>query len=315
MPENEIGQSVAGLEQAIRDFINRHARFRSTLIKDPARWNTVCSAMDVIGDTELALDAYVRAPVTLPIDDRYLITYGVLQVLVVQQDAVRLLARSLGVQTTKSSELEKIRTIRNRTIGHPVKGKEDEIEFSNFISRASLRRGGFQMLTVYSDHRIGDFVDIDIMDLIRKQRDSLLVQLQSILQRIKNQETDYRHMLRNQKLSTILKAADYIAAKIGDAIFDHRFRPAGPSHITMLLDVIKDFEKALSDREELFDAPKYEIERARHALCRLADYFSANPELALNKADAEVFASFLYERVRSLLKIADELDAEYSQDA
>ena len=56
---------IADLEEKIRDRINAR-RLQNSLIKRGADWNKLCSSLDVIGDTELGLTAYLTHP---PIDD------------------------------------------------------------------------------------------------------------------------------------------------------------------------------------------------------------------------------------------------------
>ena len=85
-------ETISELERQIRDFINQ-ARRQHALLKDSGAWNQLCSSLDVIGDTELAFDAYDEAPDTDDAGATYILVYGVLQALVLQQDAVRHLPR------------------------------------------------------------------------------------------------------------------------------------------------------------------------------------------------------------------------------
>jgi len=51
-------ENIANLESEIRDLINQ-PRKKHFLLMDSAQWYQLCSSMDVIGDTELAIDAYL----------------------------------------------------------------------------------------------------------------------------------------------------------------------------------------------------------------------------------------------------------------
>jgi len=55
--------SISELEQDIRKFINS-PRKQFHLLKDAEAWNRLCSSLDVIGDTELAIDAYFEKDIT-----------------------------------------------------------------------------------------------------------------------------------------------------------------------------------------------------------------------------------------------------------
>src|SRR5687767_1869174 len=113
--------SVEAAEQRIRDIVNDPRR-RQSLVQDRQRWLRLCSAMDVIGDTQMAVRAYLDEP----LKDResagwsYLVVYGVLQVLYVQQDAAMTLASCLNLTLEWPDELEPIRETRNDSIGHPT---------------------------------------------------------------------------------------------------------------------------------------------------------------------------------------------------
>ena len=66
--------------------------------KDSAAWNQLCSSLDAIGDTELAFDAYAALPEPSDEGTTYILVYGILQALVLQQDAVRHVAEALSIQ-------------------------------------------------------------------------------------------------------------------------------------------------------------------------------------------------------------------------
>jgi hypothetical protein len=97
-------QSISELETEIRDFINRPRR-QHELLADPASWNTLCSALDVIDDTELALEAYAKWERRSKDGEKYLLVYGALQVMEVQQDAVKYICETLGLPYSRPKEL------------------------------------------------------------------------------------------------------------------------------------------------------------------------------------------------------------------
>jgi hypothetical protein len=102
--------TIQDLESQIRDFITAPRR-QAHLLKNNAFWAMLCSSLDIIGDTELAIEAYLAgekkaqeseqsAKTPQNLGDHYLILYGILQVLFVQQDAVKHLAESLAIVYT-----------------------------------------------------------------------------------------------------------------------------------------------------------------------------------------------------------------------
>lgn len=114
--------------------------------------------MDSIVDTCFALESFQSDPSGLFKNNPYLLTYGLLQALIIQQDAVNYLIESLlgsdHVMSWRNNEnitLANIRQLRDETIGHPVRREEnlrkseytkDEIT-SCTIDRSTLTKEGF----------------------------------------------------------------------------------------------------------------------------------------------------------------------------
>jgi hypothetical protein len=88
-------RTVSELEQEIRDLINSPRR-HFQLSRNKAAFNKVCSSLDVLGDTEVAFSAYLEGEEHISSGEGYLIVYGVLQALFLQQYAVRHLHQALG---------------------------------------------------------------------------------------------------------------------------------------------------------------------------------------------------------------------------
>ena len=79
---------ITDLEQHIRGLINAPRKHRA-IFGDSAEYHKLCSCLDVIGDTELAFHAYEEMPDDPAPGSSYVLAYGLLQALVLQQDAVR----------------------------------------------------------------------------------------------------------------------------------------------------------------------------------------------------------------------------------
>ncbi|MBI4338154.1 MAG: hypothetical protein HY683_10050 [Chloroflexi bacterium] len=159
--------SVRDCEERLREVVN-HPGVQRELIKDTRKWQQICSSMDVIGDTDAAIAAYQQLDSVDDTGSLYLITYGVLQVLVVQQDAVTHAAEAVGFPCSFSDEVRRIRTIRNCAIGHPTKRRSGTSTESFGIIRVSLKHAGF---TLYSFDWDGGTPsqDVNLLELIDKQ--------------------------------------------------------------------------------------------------------------------------------------------------
>jgi len=189
--------NIVELEQKIRDFIN-NPRIQHALLQDSAAWNLLCSCLDTIGDTELAIDAYNASENLDSHGAAYLIVYGVLQALFIQQDAVENLCQALVISYVRDQHIKEIREIRNDSAGHPT--KRDDLKDRknkkgvsyNFITRSSLTKSGFDLMTTYPDNEIPLFRHISIPSLIASQRKILRSVLSEVLKKLKSEEAEHR---------------------------------------------------------------------------------------------------------------------------
>ena len=69
--------TTSELEQEIRNIIN-DPRTHVQLSRDPSAFSKLCSSLDVLGDTELALDAYLGGNEHASFGEKYLFVFGVL---------------------------------------------------------------------------------------------------------------------------------------------------------------------------------------------------------------------------------------------
>ncbi len=145
-------------------------RLRSQL----ARWNQLNSSLDTIEHTELAVQAYASHNGDLQQGERFLAIYGLLQALVLQQDAVCHLDEALGGPgnaVVRDHGLQEIRSIRNYSVGHPTKADRNDTISHHKIARAELGRG-FELVSAFDDGR-RQFTYVSLANLMRKQRTGL----------------------------------------------------------------------------------------------------------------------------------------------
>jgi hypothetical protein len=176
-------KSATDLVVTIREIVNRR-KVHASLSTDRQLFNQLCSAMDVIDDCEMAFDSYLRKKgLQVSTGQRYLDVFGLLQALIVQQDALKHLAEAIKVPYKESRDLTAIRIIRNRAC-HPSRTNDKTF---NFISRITLSWRGFQLMTFTPS--VGPLPDIPFIDLpalIEKQRPEIQVSLAHIYTEIKS---------------------------------------------------------------------------------------------------------------------------------
>lgn len=134
-------------------------------------WNQLVVALDTVGDTSESIRAYLHEyPANASSGLKYLMAYGLLQALFLQQDAVRDIGAALGLPPEHPVDpaLHQIRELRNDSIGHPTcRGRKKDLSF-HAIARMTLSQEGFEILSRSADDIIG-VTGINVVDLITTQ--------------------------------------------------------------------------------------------------------------------------------------------------
>lgn len=311
MPKDDLKPlSVAQLESQIRDHINAPRKL-SQLIKNKSKWYALCSALDAIGDAETGLDSYLEMPETSDFGELYISTYGVLQLLYVEQDAVKTLSKALGLSYELNKDVKEIRNIRNWSIGHPTRDRDGR---SHYIARGLMSRKSFQLMSSHPSDQRSQHRNINIISLIEKQRAALSTALTATLDKLKEDEMTHREQFRDQKLVDCFHSStSWMVSKLYEAIRSDDLFPLGKSHMKILSDQVGAFEKSLAERG-LSDTATYEISKIRHAFNELEKYFVSKTESKLTDNDAEIFIFFVEHQIVGLEEIAKDIDKEYDSE-
>ena len=306
-------KTIAELEQEIRDFIN-NPRKQYALLQRTAAWNMLCSCLDVIGDTELAVAAYSQTSEPENYGGKYLLIYGILQSLFLQQDAVRNLCEALELDYRPDPMLEEIREIRHDSVGHPTKRGGGQGRVFNFISRLSLSKSGFELMTTYPDRRTPLFRRINVSSLIESQQQILHKALSDVLEKLKKEEADHKAMFKSDRLQNNFPSVlHYYFEKVYDAIFGNKPAEFGAIHMKLIIEAIESFKLNLEKRDILkaYDSITYLLGLLEYPLEQLSLYFSDPTASSLNDKSAYIFAFFIEKHIDDLKKIAEEIDEEY----
>ena len=300
----------------IRDFINK-PRKRFNLLKNRKFWSQLCSSLDVIEDSDLAIDAYNNSEFGTDFGEKYLRLYGVLQALFLQQDAVTNLCESLGLPNNLTShpKLKEIRDIRNDSIGHPT--KRGNYKSYHFISRVTIAKSGFQLLSDYGNKITSR--DISLIDLIKEQREYLLSSLKGVIQALKDEEKTHKDKFKMEKLEAVFPPTfSYYIGKILESTGEPAYAKVGLMHVKLVKEVMDKLKESLQKRGieiDTYDSIKYLYELLEYPITELKLYFDrliAKKEPRINDKTAYIFAYFIREQLSELKKIAKELDDEYS---
>ncbi|CAN5771998.1 hypothetical protein BH11PSE7_BH11PSE7_31400 [soil metagenome] len=308
-------KTVVELESAIRDRINE-GRKQYELLARAADWNRLCSALDVIGDTELALDSYLKHAVVRNIGTKYLHIYGALQLLQTQQDAAAELCSALQIKPQASPKIPLIRQLRSSAIGHPTHQREDSHEKSNFIVRVTVTQFSFTLFTVTTDEESHTEHDVNIPKLIELQSTAIGATLSEVIKLLDEAEVKHREEHKNERLADCFpKTLSYYESKIFEAIHSTKSHPLGKMHIDLIGECLERFQSMLELRGEwgVHESINYEFGLIEYPIKQLSIYFSKKSESKLNEKDAYIFCAFIGAQLKSLIKLAEEIDLQYSE--
>jgi hypothetical protein len=310
--------AIHDVERQIRDFITAPRR-QTMLIANPADWGMLCSSLDAIGDTELAIEAYLVAaqqPNTqFDAEDgrKYLTLYGILQVLFVQQDAVEHLSTALGMEYKRASVLADIRETRNNAIGHPTNRLQGKAFC--FISRQSLSLTHCRMQIMPAKGELR-FQDIDVPNMITDQRREVLAALTSVVAKLREDERTHRETFRVTKLADLFSGMPNRHEKISGAINGTTPVVLGIGVLEEIVSQLGKFEKALRDRGpiEAYDPVLNDLRSLDAPTKQLKGYLSQPHGSTLNQSDAANFLSVIFKSVEELCDLARDIDRVYELD-
>lgn len=302
--------TVTDAVDRVRDLINE-PRTHAKVSRQRASFNVLCSCLDAIGDTQLGIDCY---PLNSPErgDGRlYLMLYGILQVLYVQQDALSNMASCLGLPYKRDPLLSELRRVRNVAVGHPTKTHDGA---AHFIVRISMSARGFDLMTLPADGREPRFQSISIPELIENQRRSARDTLLSIATHLEHQDRQHRALHMDNKLAAIFAPTlSYDFQKVFEATQRSELHPLGKVHVEQILDVLAKFKQALVIRQVLdaYEGVTTSLDEVEWPLQRLRSYFEGEKGELVSRS-AYIFATFCKGRVEELREVAIEIDKEYA---
>lgn len=172
---------VAQLHEEIHSFIEASG-LKNQLLHDQKRWGKLSSALDLLRDTQLALEAFLNLHPDIEVEDtkgdQYLAVYGALQALFLQQDALGHVHEVLEVPFSPDETLREIRDVRNDSVGHPSNRRGGQS--FHYIGPFSISRRGFQLMSVPASGG-PTFREIDLFALAARQNDSMGDALEELL--------------------------------------------------------------------------------------------------------------------------------------
>jgi hypothetical protein len=319
------------LTEVIRDHIN-DSRVSHLLRKSVYRWNLLTSSLDVIEDAELAIEAHdgagaAASEITWKPDYQsasgslYLATYGLLQALVIQQEAVFHVCEALDIPLRLKSfpKLQGIREIRNISVGHPTKvDRPRNVPVSHhFISRMTMGKHGFQLLSFYDDGTYSSR-DVWIPAILEDQKTDLGQVLREVIDELERRKAAHVAEFRGEQLiDTFQDGLGYAFEKISSALYSSGPPELGEWGINVVDKAVSDFREALNRRglevgalefvDFVFDELAYPIDQLKRYLRQEANDVP-------NTETARIFVTYIRVKVGTLQRIAQEIDESYGVD-
>jgi len=191
------------MDHGIREIVNRDdiEFYRKYFKSHQDKWNTLCAAMDTIGDATLAIQDFQTDGVGSRQGEKYLRLYGLFQAIFLQQDAIRelflIIKHSFDAQhflkDLEDYSLEGWKTIRryrNLSVGHPIKNESYEKGKIKrvMISRVTISSKGFQLLISdpASPSLVFQHVDLDeLLSMYLSEAKTVLGDLEAFLKNYK----------------------------------------------------------------------------------------------------------------------------------
>lgn len=300
----------------IRDRVNapwKHYQLR----QDRRLFSQVCSSMDTIEDTAFAVHAFETESLPTSAPALYLIVYGLLQALYLQQDAVFHLTQALGSPAKRSAwpDLEDVRYIRNAAVGHPTKKDRPKPVSFHHITQVTLSRAGFEMLSYVEN---GDFQHdhVDFAQLISKQAEAISAILSGLVTQLTEEAIKHKERFRMEKLAQLFRpATSYHLEKVAEGV--HQEPRIGLFGLDGIERTINAFREAVGRRDmDYYDALEHDYQLLGHAIGGLRGFLEdrvRGAEPSLSPLTAEIYVAYLREQTDDLRGQAREIDEDYAE--
>jgi hypothetical protein len=306
--------SLDNLLSEIEDLIN-HNHTQSLRMENSSNWLMFRSSLDVIDDTQLAIEAFRKDELGDSLIDGfgYLQIYGLLQSLFLQQDALKNISKSLDINIELTPELMNIRKLRNDTTGHPT--DRNRGEYFCFIVRSSISDSSF---TYYKDRPEGDRfneVHVDIAKLIQIQQDETSDILREVIEKLRQIEQQHKDQFKGVKMiETFPNELNWYFSKLNEAISNSKLNDTGALFVSKIRAILPRIKREIANRGILKSGDWYQglSSEVDYPLIQLDLFFNSSENCEINEKIASIFVFFLRIKFDEMKSIAQKIDEEYS---
>ena len=185
---------------------------QNILLENLKVYNRCYSAIYLLEDITEALEYYKSCDGSkFELGAKYLMVYGVLEALFLQQDALNDLLDALGYKKINYkdnyAEIYAIRKTRNDIAGHPT--NRTSTQYTTYLSRPDLSLKKIR----YEETQNDTFIDFDILSSINIQENFIKNQLEEILNNLQKEKKEHIEKFKNDKLTDCFQMFNYAYEK------------------------------------------------------------------------------------------------------
>lgn len=269
--------------------------------------------MDVIGDTQIAINSYFSLPSFKAENGGYLFLYGLLQAFFLQQDAINHLSEALFDKAinwkAEYPDIYLVRELRNDSIGHPTKRGKDES--FHFIARYSVSKARFRLMSYYLKINKSETNNIDINELRAKQENSVIEILDTVIELMEKEYSEHKQKFANSKLSDLIpETMSYSIGKVYEGIYnDYPLTEMNFSEIKRTIDAVKNEIIKRYGKLSALQGLNEIVRRIDYIILKVDNWIKSKQ--LLNNDDAEVFLDSFSDRFKELEEMLHEIDEEF----
>jgi hypothetical protein len=269
------------------------------------------AAMDMIEDTELAIESFRNDESGKDVGLEYLKVYGLFQAIFMQQDAARNLAVGLSLpelNITTDMEAAEVREIRNKYFGHHKYQRKGKITYHG-ISRMTV---GEQSIKAWTYPDFSTQV-VHLKDAIEANRKYIIKSLRIVLANLHKKKIEFIRQIKD-KLSEDRRP--YFFEKISSWVFGSSSTPyemAGTG-LKVIRSDIEGLKSGLRVRYESLanvgDVDR-DVKKCKYFLDLLDKHFEINPYGLKGDFGAEGYVETLKKAFNEIIDIAIETNSDF----
>ncbi len=304
---------IDNLSKNIRELCN-HPWKKELLFQDRVKWSKLWTSLDVIEDSQQAINDYLSLPEFNSNSRGYLYIYGVLQGINLQQDALKNLSGALFNEKIDFKEnypkLYKIREYRNDSIGHPT--NRGNGKSFHYIGRPSIKKSGFKLISYYP--KTGEqtkIEDINILECIEIQKTLIAEKLNEVMKNLENDFKNHKEKFKDNNLSDLIhNSFHYEFSKLYENL--HRDYELTEMNFDIIEEAYIKIKEGIIERYTSLSALsgiEFITERLDYLFKRLRKDFIENK--IKDQLELEFFIDALKHNFKELEQMTKEVDEEF----